>query len=87
MFISVCSGHGSRGQAPDHLGCKTRGGVPGYRLAVEVVLAQRDCRDAEQGGFHRRRDGPGIGQILSDIAAGVDPRQHEVRAADRATGA
>src|SRR5947207_7520506 len=65
-------------QPADHLVPISLTRLPGHLLALAVVLAQRYRRDAEQCRLHRRRDGTGIGQILADIAAAIDPGQHEI---------
>ena len=51
--------------------------APGDLLPV-AQLAHGDGADAEQGGFHRRGDRPGIGDILAHIAAAVDAGKHEI---------
>ena len=54
------------------------GGRPFDRLAVAAALAQRERRDVEQGRLHRRGDGARIGHVLAEVAAVIDPGEHEV---------
>ena len=49
-------------------------------LRAAEGLRQRDRRDAEHRSLDRAGDRPGIGDVLRDVLAPVDPRQDEVRA-------
>ena len=54
------------------------GHMPGSTWPM-AHLTERDGADAEQGSFHGRRHGAGIGDVLAQIAAAIDARQHQVR--------
>src|SRR6266851_2997463 len=65
-------------RATDHGRAVMRDRAPLHRVVAIVGLAEGDRGQAEQAALHGGGDGARVGDVVGDVGAAVDARQHDV---------